>query len=222
MRSHNQSGSVASMVTIFGLALALVASLGFGFWAFGQSKNYKDNYQQKSSADVSAALAAQNIELLKQYTEQSKKPYKQFNGPATYGSISFNYPLNWSVYVDQTNTSTPVNAYFYPDQVPSVNSGTPFALRIELVTTSYSEVVKRMDGVLKQGTVTAVAFKPESLKNNSNVQPGTRFDGLIADKINGSLVAIQERDKTLVVSTQSTDFKDDFNNIVLPSITFSP
>ena len=33
---------------------------------------------------------------------------KTFTGSSTYGSITFKYPNTWSSYVDQTNTSEPI------------------------------------------------------------------------------------------------------------------
>ncbi len=51
---------------------------------------------------------------------------------------------------------------------------------------------------------------------------GTRLDGLLEPDREGSMVIFPLRDKTLKISTESKEFEDDFNNIVLQRLTFVP
>lgn len=216
-----------ALFAIIALAVLLVVSLAFGAWAYGGRQDYKNNTDKKIASAVSNAKTAQAAQLQQQFNEQSKNPNKTFKGPATYGSVSFNYPKTWSAYVDESDTNEPINAYFYPDQVPGINSQAAYALRVELVNIDYANVLQQFNANLTAGLSTAAAYVPPKMKNTANIQPGTRLDGAIGQGnsggiINGSMVILKVRDKTLQVYTQSTDFLNDFNNTILPSLTFAP
>ncbi len=224
MRVRSQGGSIATVALIGFLVLALFGALGFGLWANKGKTDYKSNFDSKVSVAVSEALGKQEKELAEKYSEEAKKPNKTFKGPVTYGSIVFDYPKTWSAYVDLSSTSQPINAYFHPNEVPGTGGQTMthYALRVELVNSVYSQVIQQLSSGIKDSSLTASAFVPEKLKSTSNVQPGTRFDGQIEKEVDGALVAIQTRDKTLKIYTQSKDYLNDFNNVVLPSLTFAP
>jgi hypothetical protein len=51
---------------------------------------------------------------------------------------------------------------------------------------------------------------------------GVRVDGQIADNIQGSMIILPLRDKTQEIWTESNSFLPDFNNNILPNLTFSP
>lgn len=212
--------SVLSLIAIISLAVALVAALAFGFWAFAGRQDYKNNSDKKASIAVDAAKATQKIELQKQFDEQSKLPYKTYKGSATYGSVTFNYPRTWSGYVDE-NSSQPLNAYFYPDVVPGVQSKTAYALRVELVNSDYASVLIQYDALIKGGTLKALAYVPPKMQGVTNIQPGVRLDGQISQEQQGVMVIMKVRDKTLTIYAESTDFVPDFNTM-LESLTFAP
>jgi hypothetical protein len=207
------------------VSLLLILALVFGFWAYGQMQDYKNNSDAKSAAAVAAAEKTQAAKLQAQFDEQSKSPYKTFTGSATYGTVSFNYPKTWSAYV-ASDSNEPINAYFNPDQVPGVDSNTPLPLRVELLNTDYAQAVQQFSTQVSDGSVKATAYVPPKMKGVNNVTPGTRFDGQVIQTdngySNGSIVIIKVRDKTLQISTQTDDGQADFNNIILASLTFVP
>jgi hypothetical protein len=220
--SQRQDGSALTLVLIAVLVCGLLGSLIFGLTAYQGKQDYKTKSDDKSAAAVSAALSAQKFELQKSFDEQSKSPYKTFKGPVTYGTITFNYPKSWSAYVEQGDTSKPINAYFYPDQVPGTQSDTAYALRVELNDSAYDQAVSQFSDSVKTGKLTATAYIPPKLNGVANVQPGTLLSGAISDNKTGSMLIIQTRDKTLQIYTESKDFVSDFNNVILPSLTFAP
>jgi hypothetical protein len=224
-QSESSGGSTRKTLLIVVLILLLIASLVFGGWAFSKMQNYKNNSDKISAAAVAAAQKQLTIQLQAQFDQQSKSPYKVFQGSPTYGSITFNYPKTWSAYVDTSNTSEPINGYFYPGQVPGTQSKTAYALRIELLNTDYAQVLQQFSSQITQGQVTAKAYLPAKLKNVSNVQPGTYLTGQINNQDqtqNGDMLVIKVRDKTLEIYTESGDFLSDFNNTILASLTFAP
>jgi hypothetical protein len=210
------------MIIIGLLVILLAASLGFGGWAYSQMLSYKNDTDKKISAAVAAAKTSQTKEVQDAF---DKANTKQFQGSSTYGSVSFSYPKTWSAYVDTSNSSEPINAYLHPDQVPGLNGKTAYALRVELVTSDYSQVVQQYSGSIKQGTLTSRAYMPPKLAGAANAQPGTLLSGQIntSDSAQrGSLLIIKVRDKTLKISTQSNDYLNDFNNIILAGLSFAP
>ncbi|HEY5549682.1 MAG TPA: hypothetical protein VIK37_00540, partial [Candidatus Saccharimonadales bacterium] len=191
-----------------------------------ERSKYKNDYQQLLKTDVEKAKPNLKTELEKEFAEREKSPNKTFKGSATYGSITFDYPKTWSGYVDQSSSNQPINGYFFPDIVPSVNRGsntpTAFALRVELVGTDYAQAIKQLESLITQGKLKAAAYVPPKMEGAANVQTGTRFNGELEQNISGSMVVIKVRDKTLKIYTQSPSYVSDFNNIVLKSLTFAP
>lgn len=207
------------------LVILLIAAVVFGVWAFKGRQDYKDNSDARVAAAVDAAKKTQAAQLQAQFDQQSKAPYKVFTGSATYGSITFNYPKTWSAYVDTTSSSEPINGYFHPGVVPGAQSNTAFALRLELVNTDYSQVIQQMSSGITQDTVTAKAYTPPKLNGVANVQAGTLFTGQINQQDssqNGTMLVIKVRDKTMEIYTESNNYLSDFNNIIMPSLTFAP
>lgn len=207
------------------LGLLLLLALAFGLWAYGQSNTYKSNLDTKVSSAVSLARKDQTTIDQKKADDEAKSPYSVFQGSATYGTVTFNYPKSWSAY-DNSDTNESINAYFHPILVPNITSTATYPLRVELLTTDYTDAINQLSAGVTDGSVKASAYIPPKMKSVPNVQPGTRFDGAIsqtsAGAQQGSMVIIKVRDKTLQISTQSQDSVKDFDNIVLASLTFAP
>jgi hypothetical protein len=129
MREANQVGSTSAILAIL-FGILFVAAAAFGGWAFVNMQDYKNNSDQKSAAAVEVAKKAQALELQKKFDEDYKNPNKTYQGPVAFGTVSFNYPKTWSAYVDEGGSATPINSYYYPDKVPSIQSSTAYALRV--------------------------------------------------------------------------------------------
>lgn len=224
--SYNSGGSSKKgLFTTIVLVVLLIASLAFGAWAFKNMQDYKNNSDKKAAVAVANANKIQAAQLQAKYDKDSKSPFKVFSGSPTYGTITFNYPKTWSAYVDTSNSSEPINAYFYPGEVPGIQSKTAYALRVELVSTDYAQAVQQLSSGISGGKVTARAYIPPMLSGVANIQAGTLFSGQINSQDPtqvGTMVVIKVRDKTLQISTQSSKFLDDFNSTILSSLTFAP
>ncbi len=222
MSYKDQNGSVASLALIFVLALAFLGTAVFAGWAYTGRQDYKNNSDKKAEAAVENAKKAQQADLEKQFAEKEQLPTKTYKGSTTYGTVTFTYPKTWSAYVDETSAAEPINGYFYPDIVPGLPSKTAYALRVQLVNTDYSSVVKQHDSQVKDASAKASAYLPPKMVGVTNVQPGTRLDGALDQDTNGSMLIIKVRDKTLQIYTESNDYLADFNDTVLASLTFAP
>jgi hypothetical protein len=209
------------------LGLLFVVSLVFGLWAYSGKQDYKKNSDAKVTLAVDTAKKQQAAADKTAYDDLLKQPYKAFTGPSTYGTVNFSYPKSWSAYIDQTNQNEPINAYFYPGEVPGVGGDTLYPLRVELAGTDYSQTVAQFASQVSDGSVKSSAYIPPKLKDTSNVQPGVKLDGAIGQARSGSsqqgsMVIIKVRDKTLMIYTQTSTGLPDFNSIVLPSLAFVP
>jgi len=203
------------------VTLALFGVAGLAYYEYGQSQENKSNLDQKIAVAVEAAKA----ETIKQkdaaFAEKEKSPYLVWTGPAAYGSLKVQYPRTWSAYIDAPTTvnSRPVQGYFAPGQVPYINDqNNTFALRIYIVQQAYDGIVRQYQGKQRSGTVT---IQPYQSPNIPGIV-GVRVDGEVQPKKQGSMIILPFRDKTLEMWTESNDYKDDFNNIILPNFSLVP
>lgn len=211
--------SFGMLIALIVTVLLLLGAAGFGFWAYSERQDYKDNSDAKSAEAVVAAEEVKTAELEADFAEREKNPYKEYKGPATFGSVSVTYPRTWSAFVTESDRSSiPLDGYFHPDVVPGLQSGTAFALHIQVTGTTYDQELKKFDAATRNGEVKATPISAPKVPGVA----GVRLDGEIEDGKQGSLVLFPMRDKTLKLSTESNTFASDFNDIILANLTFSP
>jgi hypothetical protein len=220
MRKHNQQGSLLLPLVV--LVVFFVATLGFAVWAFMSRQDYKNKSDAKVTTAVQKAIIAEDAKKDTAFAEAEKSPFKTYTGPATYGTISFKYPKTWSAYVSElaSSSNSVVNGYYSPNFVPDVQSNTLFALRLQVVNTDYTTVLKTFDASTKAGTTTVSAYHAPKVPSVL----GSYITGVIdaGNKKSGTLVLLPLRDKTIRIWTEGSDFNNDFNNTVLASLSFIP
>ena len=218
---HNQNGAINVLLVPFILAVVfLLGALGFGAWSFSSRADYKNNVDQKISVAVQLAKQQESTDKDKQFAEADKKPLKTYSGPQASGSLVIKYPKTWSSYVDDTTVgNAPVDGYFYPGTVPSITAtSSTFALRVQVLAQSYSDVLNSLASQQQNGLITIDAYK---LPNVPGVV-GVIVNGQIEANKTVSMVILPLRDKTIEISTQGDQFRSDFTNNILPNVTFSP
>ncbi len=222
-----QSGSVqpkrhshvSLIVTIVLLTLLFLGAIGFGLWAFSERTTYKTQTDEIVAREVQLAVEEAKTEKDNEFEEKEKFPLKEYLSPAQFGSIKIMYPKTWSAFVTESDSGNSlVNGYFHPNFVPGTNSGTAYALRLEVVDKSYSQEVKTFDNKIERGELKAVPF---SAKNVPEVL-GLRVEGEINKGQEVVMVLLPVRDKTLKLSTQARTFFDEFDEIILPDLEFTP
>jgi hypothetical protein len=220
----NQSGSMDKLTTpLAAVIILLLVSIGFGFWAYAGRQDYKNNTSQKILVAVSAAQKQQKTTDDNNYTVAETKPYLTYNGSSEYGSLVVEYPKTWSAYVvtasADNQSSTPINGYFEPGIIPDVqNSANVFALRIQVISQTYDQIVNNFSSQVKSQLVTVIPYAFPKVPSDV----GVRVDGEIEQQIQGSMVIVPIRNTTLEIWTESAGFESDFNNIILPNVSFSP
>ncbi len=215
-----QAGYSALIVPLILSVTLLVAAIGVGAWAFTQMMDYKNNSDQKVTDAVVAAKQDEDKVKDAAFAEQEKSPLKAYTGPAAYGSIAVNYPKTWSGYIIDTRPSSPfVDGYFYPGVVPDIQDpASSFALRVQVIQTSYSETLSAFTSYVQQGKATV---HPYALPKVPSVI-GVRIDGQLSAAKSGSMIILPLRNMTLKVWTEAPQFQADFSNNILPNLTFAP
>jgi len=202
------------------MTLLFIGALIFGVTSFAGKQDYKNNVDQKIEAAVEVATKEVETKKDNEFAEASKSPVKNYAGSATYGSVNFEYPKTYSAYVVEKNSETsPIDGYFHPNVVPSTgDDNVKYAVRIRVIGSSYASVLKGFDQFVKSGKAKVSPFRaakvPETL--------GSRIDGQLTTKDSGSMILLPLRDKTIQIWTESNDYMGDFNNFVVPSISFIP
>ena len=222
MSKYNENGTIGLAAIIAVVMMFLfIGATGFGVWAFLGRQDFKNNTDQKIDVAVEAAKTEVIATKDKEFAEQEKSPVKTFAGPATLGTVVFDYPKTYSAYMVQGASgggATPIDGYFYPGVVPAASPDASFALRFQVISTNYDQVVKQFDSLLKTGKVSITPFRPEKVPEAL----GIRIDGEIITKKQGSMVLVPLRDKTLKVWTESKEFTGDLDTYILPSLSFIP
>ncbi len=219
MRKTDQAGSIVVFIALGVFIVLFVAAAIFGFWAYSQRQDYKKNVDAKIDVAVAAAVSKEDVKKDAAFAEKEKNPLRPYIGPEAYGKVVIAYPKTWSATVDEsTSGSTVVNGYFHPSFVPGLQSTTNFALRLQVVSIPYDQVLKQFDAAVKNGKV---KVNPYQAPKVSSVH-GARLDGELDAKKKGSMVLLPLRDKTIKIWTEADQFQGDFNNIVLANLTFVP
>lgn len=201
------------LITVFFVGTAILAG-----WAIMSRQDYKNNVDKKVDAAVTVAVQEANTKKDNEFAEKEKLPLREFRGPEPYGSLVVSYPKTWSVYASETSTSnTPVDAFFQPNFVPANDGNQSYALRVQIVNSSYATVLQQYDSYVKSGKLTATTYVPAKATDVT----GVRLDGAITPNKNGSMIIVPIRDKTLKIWTESNNYLNDFNNIILPNYTFA-
>jgi len=212
---HNQDGVLnVLLIPLILSTVFFVSTLGFAAWAFMSRQDYKDNADQKIAAAVEVAKKQVSTEKDNEFLEKEKFPLKTFNGPADLGSLSMSYPKTWSAYISGNDEKTFI---FNPDIVTERDDPVN-ALRITIEDTVYSEAATQYDSQVSEGKLSASVYSLPKLPE----VVGVRFDGEIEDGKRGALIVLPLRDKTIKIACEIPDRIADFNNIILPNISFKP
>ena len=100
MNTSRESGAVNPLLISNLLTGFMVLALtGLTIWLFMGYSDYKNNSDQKVAAAKVAAKEEQKNADEAEFTEKEKLPTRTYTGPADLGSVSFQYPKTWSVYV---------------------------------------------------------------------------------------------------------------------------
>ncbi len=213
------AGLIKTIVIII-VSLIAVTFIGLFIWMMVEKDTIESHLSEEINKAVAEARDEQSSKMEAEFLEREKFPYKTFSGPEDYGKVTFNYPKTWSVYIEQAATKGgDFKAYFNPEQVNAVSNDTLNALRLTILNKSYDEVTadyqREIDRSESGLTVEAINIGSDGATQANRYTgtiPGTEFSGYI--------VTFRIRDKTVVLQTDSVNFKDEFDKL-LGTITYN-
>ncbi len=207
-RADHQQKDLIRTIVIIGLSLISATFIALFVWAFIQWNEANTAVQAKTKVAVEEAVAENTAELENDFANREKQPYKTFGGPTDYGSLSFEYPKTWSVYIAADITSgKSFEAYFNPDVIQPISDETIDALRLKIVNESTDEILEDYNDEVEDGNITAET-------RQINGDPVTIFTGQITDEFQGKVAVFKLRDKTVIIQTDATIFFDEFEHVL--------
>ena len=205
------------MKTIGLIVISLLAVLFIGLFIWMTFKWNEANTNVQGKIDVAVAKAKNELQakLENEFAEKEQYPFLTFSGPADFGSLTFEYPKNWSVYIpDDASRGGEFNAYLNPGQVNVVSDSTIMALRVSIRTEQIESILETYNRKVQDGDMT-VASKVVN-KINVNV-----FTGKLDNEYQGIVCIFKIRDKTAILQTDSSNvFRENFEKI-LSTIRFN-
>lgn len=212
MKKLNQDGAMnALLIPLIVATICFFVAAGLSISYYNKFIDQRDRNQPKIEAAVEDAKETQRKQMEADFTEKEKRPTKQFTSPSEFGGVVLTFPKTWSSYVE--NKGSEFQYYGHPNYVPS--EGVNYALRMSVVSRQFAQEIKQYDAQVKKNELKATSVMASGVT-------GTRLDGFLSKKMEGSMLIFPLRDKTLRVWTESKNFRGDFDNIVLKSFSFVP
>ncbi len=204
---ENKGGIIETLVLVIVTIIAIVFIWLF-IAKFIEWEQLSTDIDGQIDAAVAMAKAETETEMEAVFLEREKSEYKTFAGPADYGSLTFQYPKTWSVYIarDAANGGD-FQAYMNPGQVNPVGNDTINALRVLIRDVAFDSVVRSYEGSVKNGRLSLTT------RNVGGVLANV-YTGTISNNINGALAILKVRDKTVILQTDADLFIDDFYRLL--------
>lgn len=205
-------------IAIIALSLVSVTFVGLFLWMFTEYSVIKTDEDARIAKAVNDAKSEVTTKLEDEFAEREKNPYNTFAGPIDYGSLTFEYPKTWSVYIaNDASNGGDFEAYLNPGEVYTVSNTTINGLRVKILNTPFDAAVAGYQPSLevgKNGEPPAMRLESITVGQNNDIVanlyigiiPGTEFQGYV--------VVFKLRDKTVILQTDSVLFEADYQNIL--------
>lgn len=193
------------------VCLIAAAAIVFAVIFFMQYNELKTNYDTEKSLEVEKAKKEQADLDNASFEEREKLPNYHFTGPSDYGSISFEYPKTWSLYIESDGTNnSDYKAYFSPAQVnPLKDKNSRYALRFSILNRQYDTVQKTYESKVKSGKLTSSMFTADD-----NTVSGIKYEGELETNMNGIVVLVKVNDKTALFQMDADVYRGDFETLI--------
>ena len=189
----------------------LLGGAAIGGAAYCQSRYTELSEKVNSARSVQISKIKEETKIIddKAYEKRAANQYREFTGPSDFGSITFKYPKEWSIYLHNNSDSNPTyEAYFGQDYVPPVGQGSNFALSFKLVNQSYDAYVKQFEGKKLSSTS---AFSAHGLS-------GIKVTGKLDENANqpdGAEVIIRVNSYTAIIRTDDyQEYGNEFDAVI--------
>ena len=209
---QEKKSSVVEIVILVIVCLIAAGAIVVAVIFFMKWNELKVNHDADIESAKAAVIAEQEEITNKKIAEAAKEPNREWTGPADYGSISFQYPKTWSVYVNKDGSKgSDYEVYFNPISMTAVGSSdSRYALRFTIKDRQYADVTKPYLSKVKSNKMTSQTFSADSESIS-----GMRFEGELASNMRGTVVIFKVNDKTVILQTDSDANIEDFEKLLL-------
>lgn len=202
------SGNVIETIILILTAIIAVTFIVLFVMKYLEWDAIKTNIDGQIDAAVAMAVAENSAELEAEFAEREKNPYKDFLGPADYGSLSFQYPRTWSVYIARDAArGGNYEAYMNPSEVLPVSSSTINALRVQILDQPFETVAQSYNSSVSSGNLTITT------RNVGNTVANV-YTGVFENNLRGILTIFKVRDKTVYLRTDAMLFADEYYKLL--------
>lgn len=200
-------------IVIVILSLLVLTFLGLFVWKYAEWDTIKTDVDGQIDAAIAVAVSENTTKLENEFVEREKYPYKTFAGPADYGSLSFEYPKTWNLYIssDAANGGN-YSAYLNPGEVQPLTDTSVYALRVSILDSAFDKEVSSYNSLVEEDQVTLEA-------RNVGGTLANVYTGWLSKNTQGILTAFKLRDKTVILQTDSLLFAEEYYKL-LDTVTF--
>lgn len=205
--------NVIELVVVIIMSLLAVTFIGLFIWKYLEWDNIKTDIDGRINEAVAVAVSENTTKLENEFVEREKYPYKSFAGPADYGSLSFEYPKTWNLYIEKDAAKGgEYVAYFNPGEVLPVSGTTINALRVTIQNKAFDTVARSYEGSVKNGKLSMVT-------RNVGGAVANVYSGEISSNMRGIVTIFKLRDKTVILRTDAELFADEYYKL-LDTVSF--
>lgn len=209
----------AGIITTLFLIVAVIVAIVFIYLyisKYVEWDNIRTDIDGQVDAAVATAVAENTTKMEAEFAEREKFPYRDFMGPADYGSLSFKYPQTWSVYIEQdARYGGDFIAYLNPVQINPLSDSSINALRVIIRASLFDYVITPYNDSANGGALTYENRTIGGILANL-------YRGNLPDSgFQGAAAIFKLRDKTVILQTDAELFIDQFYAI-LDSVTVIP
>ena len=208
--SSDKTKRLIMIIALVIVSLLAATFIGLFVWMYVMWDEAKTDVDGQISKAVAIAENELQTKLEKEFEEKEKYPMKTFAGPADYGSLTFEFPKTWSVYVP-ADAAYGGNyfAYLNPGLVSVVSDDTINALRVSILNELTENVLAEYQDAVEEGLMTVSVYKINGA--NASLYAGALPNN---ESFRGYVAIFKIRDKTVIMQTDAELFKDDFLKIL--------
>lgn len=206
-----KNGSLLETIILVVVCLIAAGAIVVAVIFFMRYHELQTSYESDLALEVAEVEKTKQEEINAAVKDYADKQTTEFTGPSDYGSISFQYPKSWNVYVDNDGSkNSDYKSYFSPNVVSPINdSDSRYALRFFIYNRSYEDVSRTYNEKTKNGELSSSVFSADG----GNIT-GMRYEGMVDNDINGVIILIKVNDKTVELRTDSASYRANFDALV--------
>jgi hypothetical protein len=198
---------------IIGVVISSLLAVGFLISTIIFFQNYTTSKTDVDGQIAQAVAVAVNEQIRiseENFAEREKSPFLTFTGPGDYGSLSFDYPRTWNLFIQNSAVrGGTYSAFMSPRFVINPSEQKQFALRVTIESRAFENVLNDYQRRIANGELKSAQF---ALPNDLGL--ATRLDGAFDSDVTGAALIFKIRDKTVILRTDAATFLQDFNTLI--------